>query len=215
MEIVLLKELLKGKMDLVYFIDDTFTAFPERVLKFIDISEKNNLNVPWRCESRIDVMTGELIKSMAEGGCRGIVYGIESGSQEILDKIRKKIDLNHVRNIIKYTCDTGMKLSVNFMIGHYCDTIETMKETVDFIREIYENFGADIALTYNTPYPGTWQYTHRDELGINIITDDYSQFTIVDPIVETKNFTVKDQLDISLKAVHYILNNSPTYEEVI
>ena len=81
---------------------------------------------------------------------------------------------------------------LSFMIGHYCDTKETIQQTIDFINEICSKYPAEVALSYNTPFPGTWQYTHREELGLKMRTENYSVLTLLNPVVETSNFTVND-----------------------
>lgn len=207
LEIILMIDSFEDDDKVYYFIDDTFTGITSRVTEFIKLKKKYNLKFKWRCESRVDVMTAPLIQEMAANECKGIVYGIESGCQEILDTIRKNINLKQAEQVINYSCDTGMYVCTNFMLGHYCDTKETMGMTLNFIKKLYERNKMDAMITYNTPFPGTWQYTHKDKLGINIILKDYSEFTVLTPSIETANFTAQDQVDIYMKASQYILTN--------
>lgn len=192
LEIVLLKHIFGDKVKMIYMVDDTFTAIKSRVISFIEYVHKYNLNLEWHCESRVDVMTPELLEQMSKAGCKAIQYGIESGSQEVLDKIQKGINLEHARKIIEATCANHMLPLLSFMIGHYCDTKETMQQTVDFINEICSKHPAEVALSYNTPFPGTWQYTHREELGLKLRTENHSVLTLLNPVVETNNFTIND-----------------------
>ncbi|WP_163192199.1 B12-binding domain-containing radical SAM protein [Clostridium thermarum] len=208
LEIVLMKGFIKDRLKNIYIIDDTFTAIPQRVRKFVELINECNLNIPWRCQSRVDVMTEELLKILSSGGCSEVLYGIESGSQEVLDKIRKNIDLEHAKTIVKATYDNKMMPILSFIIGHYCDTKETMELTYEFIKEASELYKADIHLNFNTPIPGTWQYVHREELGMRIITDKYQLFNGKVPFVETDNFTVNDQREIYFKAFKYCWRNA-------
>lgn len=192
LEIVLIKHIFGDKVKMIYMVDDTFTAIKSRVTSFIGFIHRYDLNLEWHCESRVDVMTPELLEQMSKAGCKAIQYGIESGSQEVLNKIQKGIDLEHARKIIDATCENHILPLLSFMIGHYCDTKETMQQTIDFINEICSKYPAEVALSYNTPFPGTWQYTHREELGLKLRTNNYSALTLLNPVVETDNFTVND-----------------------
>ncbi len=210
LEIVLINSSVKNEQYEMYMIDDTFTAMASRVERFTELIKKYNYQFIWRCESRIDVMTQEILKRMAETGCINIQYGIESGSQKVLDGIRKNIDLVKAREIIDMTYRSGITICTSFMIGHYCDTNETMQETIDMIRELYEKYdrSIEIFLSYNTPFPGTWQYTHREEIGLRIGVTENWQFTLTDPVVETDNFTLEDQRRIYYENYIYTFRNT-------
>lgn len=198
MEIVLLKKLLKDKLRMIYMVDDTFTVNKERVLEFVKLMKEYNLDIEWQCESRVDSMDQELASKMSEANCTAIQFGIESGSQKTLDNIRKNIDLNAAKKVIKFIREEGMEPQLSFMLGHFCDTKSTMEETYEFIKKV-KKYKPKVAVSYNTPFPGTWQYTHRDELGLRLLSEDYSQYTLMNPMVETDNFTINDQLEFNYR----------------
>lgn len=204
LEIILIKKLLGDKLLKIYIVDDTFTAIPERVIEFTSLIKQYHLEVPWHCESRIDIMTEEMLDLMASTGCIAIQYGMESGSQTVLDKIKKGIDLEHARKIIDYTFKKKITLCLSFMLGHFCDTKETMEETCRFIREVFMKYKAEVAVSYNTPFPGTWQYTHLKDTGMRLVTDKYRKFSLNTPVVETDNFTVNDQRKYYMEVMKYI-----------
>lgn len=210
LEIVMINTSVKNEQFEMYMIDDTFTAIASRVERFTNLIKKYNYRFIWRCESRIDVMTQEMLTCMAETGCINIQYGIESGSQKVLDGIRKNINLVRAREIIDMTYKSGITICTSFMIGHFCDTKETMKETINMIRELYEKYdrSIEIFLSYNTPFPGTWQYTHRDDIGLRIAVTENCQFTLTDPVVETDNFTLEDQKMIYYENYIYTFRNT-------
>jgi radical SAM superfamily enzyme YgiQ (UPF0313 family) len=207
LEIIMLKALLKGNLQEIYFVDDTFTGIKGRVNEFIDLMVKFKPDIKWSCESRVNVMNESLLEKMANSGCVSIQYGIESGNQAVLDKIRKNINLEHAKDIIKATNKFGMEVCLSFMIGHYCDTNETMEDTYLFIRDICNRYNnIKVGVGFNTPFPGTWQFSHKDEIGLNIIESDYSNFTLLQPVVETVNFSKKDQLEAYMKIKEFIYN---------
>lgn len=193
MECVLLCKITKVELGQIYIVDDTFTAIRSRVSMFSYLIKKYNLSVKWSCESRVDVVTDDLLKIMSDAGCISIQYGIESGSQEVLDKIKKGISLDKAKEVIDSTYKHHMIPLLSFILGHYCDTKETMEQTVQFISEIANKYKAEIAVSYNTPFPGTWQYTHKDEIGLKLEAKSYSSLTLLNPVVSTDNFTLNDQ----------------------
>jgi radical SAM superfamily enzyme YgiQ (UPF0313 family) len=210
LEILLINSSIEYKQYEMYIIDDTFTAIASRVERFTELIKKYKYQFIWRCESRIDVMNEEMLKCMAESGCINIQYGIESGSQEVLNGIRKNINLERAREIIELTYRSGITICTSFMIGHYCDNKDTMRETINMIKELYEKYdrSIEIFLSYNTPFPGTWQYTHREKLGLRIAVTDNCEFTLTDPVVETDNFTLEDQKRIFYENYIYTFRNT-------
>lgn len=200
LEIVMLKSLLKEKLKEIYFVDDTFTGIKGRVDNFIDLMLKYKPDIKWSCESRVNAMNQSLLEKMAKAGCVSIQYGIESGNQTVLDKIRKNINLEYAKDIIKITNELGMEVCLSFMLGHYCDTKETMNDTFLFIREVCTRFSnIKIGIGFNTPFPGTWQFSNKYEIGLNIVESNYSNFTLLQPVVETENFNTNDQLEVYMK----------------
>jgi radical SAM superfamily enzyme YgiQ (UPF0313 family) len=203
LEMVLLRYLRKESDVRFILVDDTFTAEVSRIREFSKIIEQYNLKAVWSCESRIDVMTEELLEKLVKSNCVQIQYGIESGSQDVLNKISKSISLEKAKDIIRLTYEKGLKLCLSFMIGHYCDTKETMEDTFEFIIECYEKYHADIFVSFNTPFPKTWQHTHAKELGLRFLTEDHSHYTLGEPIVETDNFNIHDLMNFMHKITPY------------
>lgn len=203
LEIVLLKATMKERINRVYFIDETFTALTERVLEFIKIIKIYALDINWICASRIDIMTEELIDHMASSRCEAVHFGIESGNQEVLDKIQKGIDLVYAERIISYMYKKKVIPLLSFMLGHYCDTVETMNDTLSFIKRMYSEYKADISVYFNTPFPGTWQHTNKDKLGMTIKAKSYKNYSLIEPIVETENFNINDQRKVYYESTKY------------
>ena len=69
------------------FLDDTFTANKKRLYQFCDYLKQANMNIIWRCDSRTDILSKEMIDKMQEVGCTSVHIGIESGSQDVINKI--------------------------------------------------------------------------------------------------------------------------------
>jgi magnesium-protoporphyrin IX monomethyl ester (oxidative) cyclase len=94
---------------------------------------------------------------MKRAGCRMINFGIESGVQENLDRIGKKITLEDARRAVRTCSEVGLRTQGTFVIGFPFDTAETIQETMAFARELPLTVAIFFPLT---PYPGTecWEY---------------------------------------------------------
>ena len=138
-----------------FFNDDTFVLDSERVLKFCQLLKSKGLRVVWDCNGRVNLMTKDLLEAMYDAGCRGIAYGIESGNQRILDSIKKKITLEEIRKVVKWTRDAGIRVTGYFMLGLIGETKADIQQTLAFARELdLDHYGFSTV----TPLPGTELY---------------------------------------------------------
>lgn len=207
LEIIRIKSQLQDNIRLIYFIDDTFTVAKKRIYRYVKLRKLLNLGYLWRCESRLDVMDKDVLDVISDNGCLAIHFGVESGSQYVLDRIQKNINLERAVELIRYASTKKMLVCCYFMIGHYCDTLATMEQTCELIKALVTECNIDATLHYNTPYPGTYQYEHMEELGIRLISDDFRKFVGYNPIMETDGFSVEDQKRL-YRSVNAYLNQS-------
>lgn len=205
LECQLIKNQLKDKEFAVYFVDDTFTANTNRVKKFCELINKYNFKFYWSCESRVDVMTEELIDLLVKNHCTSIQFGVESGNQEVLDSLNKRFQLTHLEKIITYAAKYPVSIFTSFMLGHYKDTKETMEETIGFARHLQElNANVDYGISINTPFPGTWQYDNAEEIGLIITDKDFSHYNLVTPVIRTAAFNEQDLFNLYRRANEFI-----------
>ncbi len=201
LECQLIYNQVNSSTDKLFFIDDTFTVNTKRVREFCELYNKYNLKMLWSCESRVDVMTDELVDVIASTGCFSIQFGVESGNQEVLNKIRKNITIEHLIHIIDYLKKYKIGIFTSFILGHYCDTEETMMETINLTRKLVEiNNNVEFGVSINTPFPGTWQYDNSEEIGLEIVDKDYSKYNLITPVIRTSNFEAErlnELLDIA------------------
>jgi len=145
------------------FTDELFTADYQRALAVCNEIIKRKLKIAWVCSSRAGLVTSELLEKMKKAGCREISFGIESGDQKILDSIHKDILLNDVRNSIRLVKKAGIRTHGSFIIGNIGETEKTVKDTVEFAKEL----NLDIAAFFvASPYPGTELYDEAIKRGL-------------------------------------------------
>lgn len=189
----------------IFYCDDTFTVFEERLKCFIRLCRESKVKFRWRCESRVDSLYRYryLLKDLKEAGCSRIQFGIESGNQEVLNKIRKGLVLSRAYELIELTVREGIPVAASFIFGHYCDTLETMEDTLRMMKMLRNKYGHmfHTAHALNTPFPGTYQYEHLEELGMEMLSGQFSNLSMTGPAIRTSNFDEKDLQKFDTEAI--------------
>lgn len=143
----------------ILFEDDTFTALPSRVEKICDLIKP--MDASWSANARADVKY-ETLKKMKEAGCRLLIVGYESGSQEILNNVRKGITIERMKKFTRDCHKLGIMLHGCFIFGLPGETKETIKKTIDFAMELdCDTIQGAVA----TPFPGTEFYDYCQKHG--------------------------------------------------
>jgi len=149
----------KYKIRNFLFRSDLFTANKKWVMELCNKIKGRIPGISWACNSRADTIDEELLKALKGAGCWLIAYGVESGDQEILDRMNKKMNLEDARRAIRLTHKSGIKSSIYFLFGLPWDTEEVFQTDLKFARELDPDF---LEIFYVYPFPGTRLY----EIGI-------------------------------------------------
>lgn len=190
-----------GKKPGIFFIDETLN-FP--VIKFKDMLKmmiKNNFGFKWEAEIRCDTLDRETVELMKESGCQLVHLGIESGSQQVLDAMTKRVDVKNYYRAMELLNEYGILTSALILVGFPGETHQSFRETFDFIetfkptlfrvhrwfydhdtpvhqhREQYQISGGGYNWTHSTMDSATAHVLATElSLGIqnSIHTDDYS-----------------------------------------
>lgn len=135
-----------------HFKSDTFTWDKNWVLELCRSILGNKLDIRWICNSRVDTLDEERVSSMKKAGCWAIGLGVESGSQEILDKIKKGITLKQSREAVNLCREFGIKTYAYFILGFPWDDEKTVADSSQFATDLNPDF-VDFFIAY--PFPGT------------------------------------------------------------
>ena len=144
------------KVKEVVIEDDTFTADKERVLEVcrLLIEKKLNKKLRWMCNSRV-TLDYETMVQMKKAGCHLLLPGFESGSQTILNNIRKGTKVEQFKPFVDNARKAGMQVHGCFIVGNKGETRETMRETL----KVALTLKLDTAQFYPLmPFPGTEAY---------------------------------------------------------
>lgn len=180
-------EELATRYGIHYFriMDDVFTIDKARVMELCGEIIRRKLNVVWDCMSRINLVDEQTLRAMKDSGCYMIMYGFESGSQDILNNIKKGTTLENALKITELTRKVGIKVCGNFMIGNPGETDASVEASIDFARKLRLD---SVGVSITTPYPGTELFDlHREELGDRIDWNGFVSVSI-NPDTERRPF---------------------------
>jgi len=150
------------------FYDDDLLHSREHVEAICDGILERDLRIHWWCSARACHPDPVLLRKMRKAGCFMISYGIESGSQEILNRINKKLDVREAVSAARITREAGLKLRLTVSIGHPGESSETIRETMTFLKEARPH---RMGLFLTKLYPGAPLYRMALESGF--IDDEY------------------------------------------
>ena len=136
----------------LFIRDETFTVYKERNAEICEGILKDNLDITWICNARVDSIDEEQIELMKRAGCHLIKFGVESGNQQILDNIRKGITLEQTRKAFAACGKQGVKTHAHVMLGAIGETKQTIEQTIAFVKSIEPTIAS---FGIFTPYPGT------------------------------------------------------------
>ena len=161
-----IKELIESyQVDALFFLDDNFCSNKSRLREICRMMGENSIDIPWACNATsndIDEETASLLKG---AGCKQVMFGFESGSQRILEVLRKRTRVDKNSQAAEICKEAGLLVGASFMIGNPTETVEDVKMTQEFIRNCGGNIDM-LGVNITTPYPGTqiWNDLKRDGL---------------------------------------------------
>jgi radical SAM superfamily enzyme YgiQ (UPF0313 family) len=161
------------------FKDSEFTINLPNLIKFCDLLIEKKYELVWSCNARVDRTDVELYKKMAAAGCHTVSFGIESGDQNILEVMKKDINLEQARQAVKAAQKAGIKASAGFIIGTPQETKETIEKTIEFAKKINPDY---VAFSFATPFPGT-ELRALAEKNNWLLTSDFNAVTYTDLIM--------------------------------
>lgn len=135
-------EMLKEKYGTkgLYFREDLFTVNKKRLFAICDEMAKRKIDLPWICESRVDTVSKEKLEKMKSAGCTAIWFGCESGSQKVLDMIKKEITVSQIEDTFKWCKEIGIITGAAFIVGFPCETVEDTNKTIELAKKIRSNY---------------------------------------------------------------------------
>jgi len=148
------------------FMDDTFTASRRRVLEICSGLEKLE-GIAWSCLVRPNTIDGEVAEALKRAGCSRVYVGIESGSQKVLDYLKRGYKLNNVMENLRAVLDSGLEMVGWFIVGSPVEEREDFEASIRLARELKLEF---IAVSTLVPYPSTELYEmEKDNIDFSLL----------------------------------------------
>ena len=179
------------------FCDDAFTVDKSRTEELCDEIMERNLKIVWNCGTRVDMVTKKLLVKMKKAGCASVWFGVESGTQEVLDEMHKGISTSQTIQTVNWVRELGLTPVPNVLLGFPGETKETAWKTIKFAQKI----SPDNLSFFNvaTPLPGTPLYDRVKESGGLKITD-FNLYDCQTPIFDTPTLSMEELGEIYEKA---------------
>jgi anaerobic magnesium-protoporphyrin IX monomethyl ester cyclase len=121
----------------VYFVDDHFLLQPKRIEAICKGLVDSGVTIQWGCEGRVDSVAQHLFPAMAKANCRTIMFGVESGSQKVLDRLKKEQTLEEVETAVTNAKQAGIEIVHGFfVVGNPDETVSDLRATFDFASRL-------------------------------------------------------------------------------
>jgi anaerobic magnesium-protoporphyrin IX monomethyl ester cyclase len=154
------------------FYDDTFTFDVNRAMAICDEMKARKFDMPWDCRTRVDKVSKELLTKLRSTNCQLIHFGVESGSQQMLNTMRKGTTVDQNARAIKLAKEADVLVAISLVIGYPGETSEMLQQTADFIHRTKPDY---VYMCEAVPYPGTELYYYIKQLGLEM-TEDWNQY---------------------------------------
>lgn len=187
------------------FQDECMVINRPRIIEFCNKLIEQKLNIKWSCSARVNLVDKELLQTMKSAGCQFIGFGIESGSQKMLDEMKKGVTPAIAENAIKLVESTSLKCGCTYMIGMPGETKKTIQETEEFLirnnQKLFDIF-------FVTPYPGTKLFTWAVDNGkitdVEKFVEDLDRKNASEFVVNLTNMSNEELVKIKEEMIHKV-----------
>lgn len=127
--------LIQHRVKRIPICDDTFVLNARRVREIIAAMKRVGIERPWDCFGRVNLMSNELLKDMAEAGCCEIYYGMESGSNRVLKHMQKEFTVEEANAVVKLTLQYVPHVRTTYIWGFPFESLDDFYDTVAAMAE--------------------------------------------------------------------------------
>jgi len=128
------------KIKEIHFVDPSFTYNQERIMELCNHLIRNNIRIAWTCKTRVDLVCKDLLEVMSKAGCYMISYGVESGSQAILNYLNKDITVEQTIEAFNLTKNAKIRTIAYVLLGSPKEDDDTVKKTTKLVEKIKPDF---------------------------------------------------------------------------
>jgi radical SAM superfamily enzyme YgiQ (UPF0313 family) len=177
------------------FRDPLFGINRDFVLGLCELMLKHNLKLKWVCETRMDLLSKQMIDIMYRSGLRVINTGIESSNPDVLKKAsRVPVKLQQQEEIIRYCDKLGIRVTAFYILGLPEDTYNGILDTINYAKHLNTHVAQ---FFIHTPFPGTEYF---EQVKADITEKDWQRFDCYTPVLRHRNLTAGQILGLKEKA---------------
>ena len=173
------------------FVDPTMTLEKQRFLELCQELRNSRLagEIAWNFETTVDQVSEELLRHARLAGCESVLFGVESGSQRMLDAMGKGTSVEEAWEAIAAATRANLRVKATLIVGHPCETHETLQQTLSFVRKVQANYDVKFLPAFLGIYPGTGAYemVEKGEGGarwVDGVRDEWQQARRDSPMIE-------------------------------
>jgi radical SAM superfamily enzyme YgiQ (UPF0313 family)/Fe-S-cluster containining protein len=162
-----------------YFVQDSFSVRRAFVEELCGALRRHHRPCTWYCSARTDQMPDDLVATMKDAGCRGVYFGLETGSQRMQTVIRKNLDVRKAVAVINQTAAQGLEVTASMIVGFPDETPADLSDTLDVYLELKASGDAFVQLHVLAPMLGSPLSREGHALGYDAMPSDFSDITCV------------------------------------
>ena len=185
-----IEQILSYGIDRINVADDLFVSSPKRVKEVCEEIIRRGLHFTWSAFARVNTVDKETLLLMRETGCDSISFGVETGNEEMIKMIKKRITLDQARQAVSLCREAGIIPHTSFIVGLPGESPETLRETGEFAASLGSLYGYHLL----APFPGTTVREDVADYDLEILTDDWTKYDANQAIVKTSKLSA-EQMD--------------------
>jgi anaerobic magnesium-protoporphyrin IX monomethyl ester cyclase len=185
---------VEAKVDHIWFGDDVFALNQHWIEQFAAEVTRRHARVPFKIQSRADLMSEQTVQHLKQAGCCEIWMGVESGAQSVLIAMEKGLHVSSVITARQRLKEAGIRACFFLQFGYPGETWRELQQTIALVRETRPD---DVGISFSYPLPGTGFYERvREQLGSKRNWTDSDDLCIMFKAAYTTNFyrAVRDAL---------------------
>lgn len=180
--------------DSLWFVDDVFTVSHKWIAEFHAEMTKHDIKIKFECITRAERLNDEVLQQLKAIGCSRIWIGAESGSQKIIDRMDRRVDVKHVEEMIQRTRAHGIEAGTFIMVGYPGETIDDIYETENYLKRANPDH---FTITVTYPIKGTSLYTEVE----GMISEEMNWFESTDRDIDFKRHYSREFYDYAVRRI--------------
>lgn len=197
-------------------MDDTFASSRSRVVEFCEEVQNRGLHWNMTCLTHVSTADPEMFAAMQAAGFSIVALGIESGNDQVLQKINKRITSEQAARAVAMAKSAGLAVEALFMIGNIGETRETILDTLAFARKHNPPFENGQRVGFNwfqfaTPFPGSRFHEEAPASG-TILSTDYEDYTHQVPVFIPVGLDERTMIDLREQGLRECSGSSHSVE---